>query len=393
MRQAAANPAFRRIISVYVGDQIIDWASMVALMLLVYRETESALATALLLVTKNLLPAMVVPVVSRRCDRLPVRHTATAAMLVCACALAGLAAAPLVALWPLVVVFEIGALLARSSVRGALPLVLAGDTLRVGNGLVNTTSALLAASGPAIAAAGVVAFGPHTILLVAAAVAVITALLATGLPGVRPHDLPDEAETSSSSTRRLQITGRAGVALALGAAAVVCVFSMDEPVLVAFVSEALGQGEREYGLLVSAWGLGLLAGSAGYLRVRHIDPARLALTGCLALSGGYLALGIATTLTAAAAAATVCGIANGVTFTAFVNVVQEAVPPARQARAASWIEAIGAGGAGIGFLAGGALASLASPRLPFLVGGVLGVLLTFALFALTLRAAQPARPA
>ncbi|MBJ7519827.1 MAG: MFS transporter [Solirubrobacteraceae bacterium] len=160
---------------------------------------------------------------------------------------------------------------------------------------------------------------------------------------------------------------------------------MDEPVLVAYVHESLGAGESTYGLVVSAWGLGMLAGSAAYLRIRHLDPSRLAIGFALVLSAGYMGLGIASTAALAITAAIVCGIANGVMFTAFVNAVQEAVPAGRQARAASWIEAIGAGGAGVGFLLGGGLAALTDPRAPFLVGGVAGAAVAVVLLAVLAR--------
>ncbi|MBJ7469763.1 MAG: MFS transporter [Solirubrobacteraceae bacterium] len=373
MRAAIETRAFRRALVAYIGDQIVDWAAMVALMLLVYRETGSALATALLLVCKTLAPAALVPILARRSEQFPVRVTAAAALTACGLTLAVMAASPLAALWPLVFVFELAALLARSAIRGSLPLCLHGDALRAGNALINAASALLAAIAPALAAVATVAVGPRAILLAGATAALLSAAAATALTSARPCDLPDEDDPGPASGTGLpDVATSTWVTLVAGTALLITLFSMDEPVLVAYVHESLGAGESTYGLVVSAWGLGMLAGSAAYLRIRHLDPSRLAIGFALVLSAGYMGLGIASTAALAITAAIVCGIANGVMFTAFVNAVQEAVPAGRQARAASWIEAIGAGGAGVGFLLGGALAALTDPRAPFLVGGVAG---------------------
>lgn len=386
MSAAINSREFRRALVAYIGDQIVDWAAMVALMLLVYRETGSALATALLLVCKTLAPAALVPILARRSEQLPVRVTAAAALTACGVTLTAMAAAPLIALWPLVFIFELAALLARSAIRGSLPLSLQGDALRAGNALINAASALLAAIAPALAAIATVAVGPRAILLAGAAAAILSATAAIALTAARPCDLTDADDTAQQAgDGRPAVAASTWAPLIAGTALLITLFSMDEPVLVAYVHECLGSGESTYGLVVSAWGLGMLAGSTAYLRIRHLDPARLAVGFALVLSAGYMGLGIATTPPLAIAAAVVCGIANGVMFTAFVNAVQEAVPAGRQARAASWIEALGAGGAGVGFLLGGGLAALTDPRAPFLVGGVAGAMVAIVLLAVLLR--------
>jgi hypothetical protein len=387
MTRLIANRDVRALLTVYVGDQLIDWTSAIALMLLVYEQTASALATASLLLCKSLVPAAAVPFAAAACDRLQVRQTAVLALLVCAGASAAMTVLPLAALWPLALLFEIFALLARSAIRGALPIIVSGDALRAGNGLLNACSALLAAIAPLAAAVVVVTAGAHVTLLAGAVIAVMTAAAAWRLPRQRPEDLPDErgAATQTDTARAVPVW-----VLLAGSGVLIALFSMDEPVLVAYAHTALHADDVAYGTLVSSWGAGLLAGALAYLRLRGRDPIDLALGFSALLSIGYLWLGAATTVTMAAAAAAVCGLANGVVFAAYVTAVQESVPPARQAQAAARIEAVGAAAAGIGFLAGGTLAALLSARAPFLIGGAGGLALSL-LLALAARTVNTRR--
>ena len=68
MRPALELPAFRRLALSYVLNELCDWMATVALAVLVYDHTSSALATAGLFVAAKFLPSFLVPVVAVRVE-------------------------------------------------------------------------------------------------------------------------------------------------------------------------------------------------------------------------------------------------------------------------------------------------------------------------------------
>jgi predicted MFS family arabinose efflux permease len=213
-----------------------------------------------------------------------------------------------------------------------------------------------------------VVFGASTTLLLAALVAMAAAIIAAAtFPDLRPRDLPDD-DLELGEGERAPTPGLA--TLLAGAAALILLFSMDEPALVAFVRTSLHAGDAAYGALVSAWGIGLLLGSLAYFRLRGMPSITLVIRSAAVIAIGYLAIGAAPAVGVAALACVLCGIGNGTMQVALITTIQEAVAASQQVKAAAWIESIGAAAAGAGYLAGGLLATVASPRAPFLVGGV-----------------------
>src|ERR1700743_3374713 len=77
MRKSALSPLrnrlFRRLATTYAINELGDWMGILALSVLVFEATGSALATAVLFLGSRFLPALIAPVLVTRIERPPPR--------------------------------------------------------------------------------------------------------------------------------------------------------------------------------------------------------------------------------------------------------------------------------------------------------------------------------
>ena len=370
------RPLFRRLAITYAINELGDWMGLIALSVLVFDETGSALATAALFIGTGFLPALLGPVLVAKVE-LPSPRFALP-LLYCAEAAAFGALAWLslnFSLAGIVVVAAIdGALMlsARSLTRAvAASLLEPAGELRAGNAILNVAFTGGAALGPALAGLVVAGFGvPTALLLDAASFYAIAWILFTA--GQMPRAEPDPG--------RMRDRVRAGLAyirekptlrrllLAQGAAFVF--FSAVIPVEVVFAKETLGAGDSGYGLMLASWGAGMVIGSIVFAAIRKASLAYLLLFSTLAVGAGYLGMAVAPTLAVACIASVVGGAGNGVQWVAVVSAVQELTVGGMQARVMSVLESIGSATPGLGFAVGGIIAALVDPRATFLIAGI-----------------------
>lgn len=383
------RPLFRRLAATYAINELGDWMGLIALSVLVYDETGSALATAALFIGTGFLPALLAPVLVARVE-IPAPRIALP-LLYCAEAAAFGALAWLslnFSLAGVVVVAAIdGALMlaARSLTRAvAASLLEPAGELRAGNAILNVAFTGGAALGPALAGLVVAGFGvPTALLLDALSFYAIAWILFTA--GAMPRAEPEPG--------RMRERVRAGLAyirekptlrrllFAQGAAFVF--FSAVIPVEVVFAKETLGAGDSGYGLMLASWGAGMVLGSVVFAAVRRASLALLLLFSTLAVGVGYLGMAASPTLAFACAASVVGGAGNGVQWVAAVSAVQELTVAGMQARVMSVLESIGSAAPGLGFALGGVTAALVDPRATFLIAG-LGVFAIVAIAVPTL---------
>jgi len=370
------RPLFRRLAATYAINELGDWMGLIALSVLVYDETGSALATAALFIGTGFLPALLAPVLVARVEipspryALPVIYCAEAA------AFAGLALLALnFSLAGVVVLAAIdGALMlaGRSLTRAVAAALLepAGE-LRAGNAILNVAFTGGAAVGPAIAGLVVAGFGvPTALLLDALSFYAIAWILFTAgeMPRAEPEPghLRERVRAGLAYIREKATLRR--LLIAQGAAFVF--FSAVIPVEVVFAKETLGAGDSGYGLMLAAWGAGMVIGSVVFAAIRKAPLAYLLLFSTLGVGAGYLGLAVAPTLALACVASAVGGAGNGVQWVAAVSAVQELTAPGMQARVMSVLESIGAAMPGVGFALGGVIAALVSPRAAFAFAGL-----------------------
>ncbi len=381
------KPAFRRLAISYAVNELGDWMGMVALSVLVFDRTGSALATAGLFVGTRFVPAVLAPVLVARAEQPPPRFVLPALYAGEAAAFGALAL--LASHFSLAAVIAIGAidgslaLTGRSLTRAVTVAMLASaDELRSGNAVLNVAFTGGAAVGPALAGLVVAGFGVESALLLDAAsfYAIAWILLTAGrLPRAEPDPgrMRERLRAGLAYIRRTARLRRLLVAEGLA----FVFFAAVLPVEVIYAKETLGTGDAGYGLLLAGWGVGMVLGSLVFATIRRAPLPHQLFFSTLTVGAGYLGMAVAPTLAVACLAAAIGGTGNGVQWVAAVSAVQELTAANMQARVMSVLESIGAAMPGVGFLLGGAIAGQFSPRAAFFVaaGGIFAIVAVFAL--------------
>jgi MFS family permease len=390
------RPAFRRLAASYAVNELGDWMGIVALSVLVYDRTGSALATALLFMGTGFLPAVLTPIVVARAEQPPPRYVLP--IIYCG------EAATFGALALFAAHFSLAAVVVLATIDGALALTGRALTravaaamleptgeLRAGNAVLNVAFTGGAAVGPGIAGLIVAGFGVETALLLdAVSFYAIAWILFTA--GPLPQAAPDPGQlrerlSAGFTYIRDQATLKR-LLVAQGGALVF--FAAVIPVEVIYAKQTLGVGDSGYGLLLASWGVGMVLGSLLFAILRRAPLPILLFVSTLAVGAGYLGMAAAPGLVTACVAATLGGTGNGVQWVALISAVQELTVPSMQARVMSVLESIGAAMPGIGYLAGGLMASVTEPRATFLFAGI-GVIAIVALATPLIGARLPAR--
>lgn len=369
------KPLFRRLAASYAVNELGDWMGIIALSVLVFDRTDSALATAALFLGTRFLPALFAPVLVAHAERppprfaLPVIYCGEAAAFGALALLAGnFALAPVVAL---AAVDGALALAGRALTRAVVATSLepTGE-LRAGNAILNVAFTGGAAIGPALAGLVVAGLGVQSALLLdAVSFYVVAWILFTA--GEMPQAEPEPGRMRDRVSAGIAyIRSQPALRRILSAQGLAFVFfAAVLPVEVIYAKDSLGTDDTGYGLLLASWGAGMVLGSLIFARIRETPLAYQLLFSTLAIGAGYLGLAAAPTLAVACAASVVGGAGNGIQWVAAISAVQELTAEAMQARVMSVLEAIGAAMPGIGFAVGGLIAALGSPRLTFFIAG------------------------
>jgi MFS family permease len=370
------RPLFRRLATTYTVNELGDWMGIIALSVLVFDRTDSALATAGLFLGTRFLPALLAPILVARAERPPPRFALPVIYCGEAAAFGGLAL--------LASHFSLAGVIAVATIDGALALtgraltraVVAAQLepageLRAGNALLNVAFTGGAALGPGLAGLVVAGFGVQTALLLDAVSFYVIAwiLLTAGpMPRAEPEEgrMRDRVRAGLGYIREKAALRR--LLIAQGAAFIF--FAAVIPVEVVFAKETLGASDFGYGLMLASWGVGMVLGSLVFAAVRWASLALLLFFSTLTVGAGYLGLAAAPTLAVACAASVLGGTGNGVQWVSTISAVQEMTVAGMQARVMSVLESIGAAMPGLGFLVGGVIAATASPRTAFLIAGL-----------------------
>jgi MFS family permease len=329
LRDPLKRPAFRRLALSYAVNELGDWLGIIALSVLVFELTDSALATALLFIGTGFLPALLTPLTVARLEQPPPRFV-----------LPALYAAEAVAFGILALLashFSLPAVVAVATVDGALALTARTLTravtaemlephgeLRAGNAVLNVAFTGGAAIGPAVGGVVVAALDVQAALLLNAASFYLIACILLTKPLPQPEPEP-EAPISQRVRAGLGYIRRHTTLRRLIAAqsAAIVFFSAVIPVEVIYAKQTLGAGDAGYGLLLGSWGAGMLLGSAVFATLRRAPLPLLLFFSSVAIGAGYLGMAAAQTLAVACVASAVGGAGNGVQWVAAVSAVQE----------------------------------------------------------------------
>jgi predicted MFS family arabinose efflux permease len=403
MRWLPRSPRLRRIVLAYTINRLGTWFGYVALSIVVFDQTHSAIAVAALLVGGQVLSAFLVPALVARVESSSAPSRLSALYAFEAVVTAGLALVvsldfSLALVLVLVAVDGTAALAASALLRAAASRCarlsvadLPGDEAtreaaaqeaeRSANAAMNIGFAITFTLGPTLAGITVPALGASTALWIDVASFLICGAFVLDF---KPD--ADDAEATSvrerlraalehirevPTLRRLLITQT--VALTF--------FTFSGPVEVAYAKLSLHAGDTGYGVLVGVWGLGVTIGSIVFAR-----SARRSLRTLLSAA----TLSVAPGLVVASAIGLVGGVGNGVQWASLISSVQKLTPQGLQGRMMGAVESIGAIAPAVGFSLGGAVTALSSPRDAFLVAGLGATLSTFAFLRLHIGSAgQP----
>ncbi len=404
----------RRIVFAYTINRFGTWFGYVALSIVVFDHTHSALAVAALLVGSQVLSAFLVPALVARVESTTAPSSLSGLYLFEAVVTGGLAfvvsshfSLPLVLV--LVAVDGTAALAASALLRAAAAHCAresvatlgasererekaALEAERVANAAMNVGFAITFTLGPALAGLTVPAFGAATALLID-----VVSFLACGaiVLNLRPHE---EAETASVQERL-----RAAVAhikevpalrrLLVTQAVALTFFTFSGPVEVAYAKLSLDAGDSGYGVLVGTWGLGVTIGSIVFARSIHRSLRLLLSAATLAVGLSYIGWALAPGLIVACVIGLVGGVGNGVQWASLISAVQKLTPRALQGRIMGAVESVGAIAPALGFSLGGALTALSSPRTAFAVAGGGATLSTIAFLRIKIGAGETANAA
>jgi predicted MFS family arabinose efflux permease len=391
------RPPFSRLLLAYFVSYLGDLVGLIALSVLVFDETESALAVSALFIATQFLPAIGAPALTARIDQLALRRVLPAIYLLEAIIFGVLALLAdrfsLVLILVLALADGVLMLTARGLTRAAVSATLEPvGLLRQGNGILNVAFALASAGGAALGGFIVQEWQPSGALLVDAASFLIVGCLlvtATHLPQASEAREPFRHHFREGLVR-LRRDRRTGLLVA-GEALAVLFFALVVPIEVVYAKETLEVSDAEFGILLSSWGVGIVLGSIFFLRLRQVRLGPLIFAATAAIGVAYLGMSAVTTLAAACAFSVVGGIGNGIQWVAVMTALQESTPANMQARMTGLLESATSFTTGLGFLLGGVVAALTSAPTAYAVSGAgVAVLLVFG--ALLLRRAAPAPP-
>lgn len=386
MRQVFRIPVYRRLLAAYGLNELTWGIGTVALAVLVYRQTGSALGATAFFICSQFLPALLSPALVARVVGQPPRRVLPMLYGLEAILFGVLAwmtsQFSLVPVLAVAAIDGIVALSARVLARSATVEVLRPlDLLHEGNAGINFAFTGAFMVGPAMGGAIVAAGGTVAALLVNCGLfAGITMVLATAAS--LPDANPEEA-TGGSVLQRLRMAARHArtdpptrAILILQAFGMV-VGTISIPVEVVFAQHTLHAGAGGYGAMLSGWGAGAIVGSAAYARWRRRPGRALITVSAAALAAGFAIMAVAPGIAVAVVGSAVGGFGNGVGSVAERTMLQEYTPQRWMSLMMSLNESLSQAVPGLGFVIGGAITALTNPRLA-LGAGALGSLIVTA---------------
>lgn len=358
----------------YIGDQL----AQIALAVLVYNNTHSALRTAVAYALTYLPSIMGGPVLSVLADLIPRRRV----MIVCDVARMGIVALmtlhqmPFSALCFLIfwtVLLGAPFTAARAAL---LSEVLPGDMYVVGSAINNITHQLTQMLGFLVGGAVIYAVGTHQALAVDAATFAISAVIL--VTGVRPRPAPRREGRKRPSLWTITRDGarlvfRDRTLRPLVCFAWLCGFYVIPEGLAAPYAKTFGAGPVFVGLLMSAMPCGMVLGSLAYSRFVRPDN-RLRFMGWMAMlsCAPLLGAGLRPPLWVVIVLLGISGVGSAYQLAANAAYVA-AVPPDGRGQAFGLAQSGILASQGIGILIGGALTQVLGPEPVIALAGIAGL--------------------
>lgn len=359
----------------FIGDGI----AITALVLHVESVNGTGTAVGALLLAQAL-PHLVGPVAGVIADRTDQRR------LMIACNV-GNAVVFAVAAWMLPALAALLVLVATSSMldtvfgpagRSAIPALVEEGNLLSANAWLGTALNMQVAIGPLLGGLFVATLGVRGALAADSASFLLSAALLLRVQSLPPDRSRSERSSFLADTREgLAYVRRPSVTRAI----VVSVFfgvafaGIDNVALVFLSRDVLGAGPLGFGVVASAFGVGMLVASIALSGGRSRSPRTHFIGGWLLTAAGTLFTGLAPFVWLAAIAQATGGAGNGGENVASDTLIQRSVPREMLGRVFGVTSTAAFVGGGLAYAAGGRLLDATSPRFVFLVaaGGIIAV--------------------
>lgn len=262
--------------------------------------------------------------------------------------------------------------------RSAIPALVEEGDLLSANAWLGTALNMQVAIGSLLGGLFVATLGVRGALAADSASFLLSAALLLRVQSLPPDRSRSERSSLLADTREgLAYVRRHSVTRAI----VVSVFigvafaGIDNVALVFLSRDVLGAGPLGFGMVASAFGVGMLVASIALSGGRSRSPRTLFIGGWLLTAAGTLFTGLAPFVWLAAIAQLTGGAGNGGENVASDTLIQRSVPRETLGRVFGVTSTAAFVGGGLAYAAGGPLLDATSPRFVFLVaaGGVIAV--------------------
>src|SRR5829696_2654086 len=374
-------------------------AAYVALLLVALDRFDSPWAIGLVLLA-DVVPAMLLgPLFGAFADRWSRRACAVLADVLRAVAFLGLVVVDgFVGTFLLALLAGVGTGLFTPAALAALPSLVEERRLPAATSLFGAIADFGFIAGPATAAAVLLVGGPETILAANAVTFGISALALASLRfgaappgselGPRPSLLRETRDglVASAGMPGLRIILVAsGAALLFGA-----IFNVGQPLL---ARDELGSSDAGFAVLVTAYGLGFIAGTLSGSQGGRVSLLRRRyLSGAFLMAVGFAASGLAPSVAAAVVTFLAAGYGNGMLLIYERLLIQALVPDSLSGRIFGIRDAITAWAFAFGFLAGPLLLDTVGIRAMVTAAGACGLIVWLATTIALRRSGLSAHP-
>ena len=388
----------RAFLLTYAQSSLGTGAAAVALFVLAYDREPSPWAITVVLLAYDLPPGLLGPFVGALVDRVSRRWCVIAADLIRVGAFAGIAVVDsLEATVAFAFVAGAATALYRPAALAALPSLVPEERLPVVTSLYGSLTDVGRTAGPALAAIGFQVFGGEGIMLVNAATFAISAVVLSTLSfgeSVAGDEPPDGRSFVREVREGLKVaTSSALVRAVVLASSGIILFASMLNVAELPLAHDLGAGASGFALLLTAQGIGVVAGSLSGARRGGLGEYKgRYLLGGAAVAAGLIAMSLLPWYGAVLVAFVAFGVGNGLVVVHERLIFQLSIPPRLMGRAFALLDALGAWGFVTAYLVAGATVSALGPRaaVGIAAGGTVAVVL-YAVVALR-RAPDPAPP-
>jgi MFS family permease len=348
-----------------------DDMALLVLTLRVYSAGFGPWSITLLLLCAAVPVVVLAPVAGRLVDTVPFARLATAAAAwQAACCVALALVDPLWAVFALVVLLQVGHVVANPAWTALVPEIAEPDEVGRALGASQAMSTVASVAAPAVAGMLVGTLGYGAPLYVDAATFVVLGAAALAIRATRGHA---HAEGTAATAGTFSIRSDALLwPLLLGICALVLVGEVTNVVEVFMLRGTLGASTVAFGLVAAVLAAGLVGGSLLAGRDRP-DGVRAVRTAVAALVLGLtLALaGLAPAIWLFAAAWAVVGVANGVANVDASTLLLGRTPDAFRGRVLATVNAMVRGSSLAAMVLGGLAGTLLGPRATFVASGCL----------------------